>query len=451
MITLGPRGKIHLMPMTPKRFRYSPALSLLAAVLGLTTTALLAETRTATSLTPEALWDAISAASDGDTIQLPQGTAIWKHGWNTNHWSKMKAITIQGAGIDKTIIRDDTSTAAGDEPFEIKGVEGKPFRITGITFDGTGLPSAGTWAGEIVVSGDCKNFRIDHCKFLNMDRMLTIHGDTYGLIDHCSFHALQRKGGLAQTIYCMGPGKVNFTRPLALGTAKAVYFEDNDAQFSPEVVEATGNNPWIVPYEGARVVIRHNRIINTQLEIYRVRPGALGCQSAEIYDNAFSAEGAKPGRPQGFIFIAGGVAIVFNNTVTGTSYNCHTIELSHERSFRAIGEFGICDGTNPIDGNQVPAGSKGAGYPAFGQPGRATDADGDGVFEPSPCYAWNNTLNGAKLNMTLRRWDPKETALQAEHVKEGRDFFNEPPKPDDYKPYAYPHPLQSGREALQRE
>ena len=27
------------------------------------------------------------------------------------------------------------------------------------------------------------------------------------------------------------------------------------------------------------------------------------------------------GRPQGFIFVAGGVAMVFNNTVTGTTYN----------------------------------------------------------------------------------------------------------------------------------
>ena len=61
--------------------------------------------------------------------------------------------------------------------------------------------------------------------------------------------------------------------------------------------------------------------------------------------------------------------------------------------------MGSCDGKNPVDGNQIPAGQKGAGYPAMGQPGRGTDADGDGVFEPSPCYAWNNTLNGAKLNM----------------------------------------------------
>ena len=67
------------------------------------------------------------------------------------------------------------------------------------------------------------------------------------------------------------------------------------------------------------------------------------------------------------------------------------------------------------------------------------------MFEPSPCYAWNNTLNGAKLNMVLRPWANQEhEAKQAEHVKEGRDFFNEKPRPEYYRPYIYPHPLQAG-------
>ncbi len=196
--------------------RRRPGFSLLLTLFffvttrGLLLTAARAETHTAASLTADAVWDAINAAKDGDIVQLPAGTALWTRGWNTGHWAKMKAITIQGAGIDKTIIRDDTSTTAGDEPFVVTGVEGKPFRITGITFDGSGLPNAGTWAGEIVIGGNCKNFRVDHCKFLNMNRMMTIGGDTYGLIDHCYFHALENKGGLAQTIYCAGARRRQF-------------------------------------------------------------------------------------------------------------------------------------------------------------------------------------------------------------------------------------------------
>ena len=114
---------------------------------------------------------------------------MWTKGWNTGHWAKMKAITIQGAGIDKTVICDNRPTRdAGMMPFWLVGVEGKPFRVTGITFDGTGYPNAGVWDGMMAIIGNCKNFRIDHCKFKNADQMMKISGDTYGLIDHCYFH-----------------------------------------------------------------------------------------------------------------------------------------------------------------------------------------------------------------------------------------------------------------------
>ena len=73
-------------------------------VVGLSPERLYSETRTAAALTPEAVWEAIDAAKDGDTVQLPAGTAVWSKGWNSGHGAKMKAITIQGAGIDKTII-----------------------------------------------------------------------------------------------------------------------------------------------------------------------------------------------------------------------------------------------------------------------------------------------------------------------------------------------------------
>jgi hypothetical protein len=50
--------------------------------------------------------------------------------------------------------------------------------------------------------------------------------------------------------------------------------------------------------------------------------------------------------------------------------------------------------------------------------------------------------------MVLRSWaEPDKTERQAAHVKERRDFFNEAPKSEDYRPYIYPHPLQGGPEA----
>src|SRR5512140_1467902 len=87
-------------------FRLLLACSFFGASGGIFQTALHAETRTAAALTPEAVWEAIDAAKDDDTVQLPAGTAVWTKGWNTGRGAKMKAITIQGAGIDTTIIGD---------------------------------------------------------------------------------------------------------------------------------------------------------------------------------------------------------------------------------------------------------------------------------------------------------------------------------------------------------
>lgn len=49
-----------------------------------------------------------------------------------------------------------------------------------------------------------------------------------------------------------------------------------------------------------------------------------------------------------------------------------------------------------------------------------------------PCYSWSNTSLEDGKAINLSSTEPS--------IKEGRDFFNETPKPS-YKPYIYPHPL----------
>ena len=139
--------------------------------------------------------------------------------------------------------------------------------------------------------------------------------------------------------------------------------------------------------------------------------------------------------------------MVFNNTVTGPR-NWRVILLSNHRAYYVMrgSPFGKADGTNPFDGNQIPAGQVGAGYPCMGQPGRATDLNGDGIFEPAPCYAWNNTIDGKQMLMAVSGRDANEAA----QIKEGRDFFNQKPPEEYYKPYVYPHPLQEGWGALMK-
>jgi hypothetical protein len=405
-----------------------------------------AKTITAVSLAPQAVWKAIDVAKNGDTVQLPAGRADWTEGWNS-HGARMKAIIIQGAGMDKTLIRDHRSGKWQPPLFVLKGVEGKPFRVTGITFDGTAFAGVG-YSGEMMsISGTCKKYRIDHCKFRNADHMLRISGDTYGLIDHCRFEADMSHGGNVQPVDFSGPGRANYDKPLSLGTAQATYFEDNEvyiARSAGRGGKRSGNNPWIAPNNGARIVIRHNKIVDAELEIYRPgRNGQYGCQQVEIYDNQFSTVDDVG---QIIIAIGAGIAIVFDNTATGTHYwRPAAITLRNERAWRNLPGFPKADGKVPMDGNQIPAGQPGAGYPCFGQVGWATNVGGK--FKLTPCYAWGNTLNGKPLLMEV---DPRAKANEAATIKEGREFFNEKPPQSYYKPYVYPHPLQKGWKALMK-
>ncbi len=413
----------------------------LSAAGGVAPPALYAETVIADGLTPEAVWKAIEAAKEGDTVQLPAGTADWTGGWNDGHGVVMKAIIIQGAGMDKTMICDHRTRGKGGPPFDLRGVEGKPFRVTGVAFDGAAVPDPG--AGAMMrISGTCKDYRIDHCRFMNADCVLQIYGDNYGLIDHCYFAAQDSHGGNVQPVDFSGPGGANYRKPLSLGTDHATFFEDNEVHIGANAGtghKRTGNNPWIAPNNCARVVIRHNQLVNSQIEIYAPgRNKQYGCQQCEIYDNEFSTEGE--GLPQCSATIAAGVAMVFNNTVTGRR-NWRIILLTNHRAYYVMrgSPFGKADGTNPIDGNQIPAGEVGAGYPCMGQVGRATDLNGGNIFDPTPCYAWNNTIDGKPLFMAVSGKDANEAA----QIKEGRDFFNEKPPDGTYKPYVYPHPLQA--------
>ena len=126
-------------------------------------------------------------------------------------------------------------------------------------------------------------------------------------------------------------------------------------------------------------MIRHNKILNSQLEIYRpgLPPGLYGSQSAEIYDNTFLAAGLKQGRPQGFLFIGAGREHRLQQHGDGHDLQLNrAIALRNERAWRDLPGFPKADGKQPSDGNQIPAGELGAGYPCFGQVGWATNVDG---------------------------------------------------------------------------
>lgn len=388
---------------------------------------------------------AVAAAVDYDTVRIPAGTATWMVKYQTDYIRiDKRALTIMGAGIDKTVLKmvNNSGAATPNYPFFIIGQEGKPVRICHMTIAASELTTENV--GGIAIQGTCKTWRVDHIKFLNVLPAMNIHSPgarwAGGLIDHCDFEMIKlpKFNCAVVCIWPSGGGDSAYTKPLSLGTAEALYIEDTRFYYSTKTLEC-GNVPLMPPQDGLRLVARHDTIINTDFEIYRITGGTRGSLSCEIYNNAFiSEEGELTNQ---LIGISGGTGVIFNNTVTGTAYDRYTIEFHNDRICTPYGKYGKCDGTSPYDGNQIPAGQPGAGYPCLDQPGRGVDTTGDGIQEPAPWYEWNNTINGRDLDFSVDPWRCDGQIPQ--YIQEGREYYNDTPMPG-YKPYVYPHPLAKG-------
>jgi hypothetical protein len=348
---------------------------------------------------------AIDAAMDGDIVLVPAGSAVWTTSQENrpavviSAKGREKQITLQGAGIGKTVITD----ATGSQCFQVvlktsetgiyRGVRDKAFRITGFTFKGTG-------DNALISTTGYTKWRIDHCQFENNGRSLWVSG--IGLIDHCTFD----KKDNGQSIFVShmdfagkDHGDGSWSSPLSLGTEKAVYIEDCKFKYYAQKPNAALDGCF-----GARVVFRHNTLVNAHVAVHGTESSGRGrsIRSYEIYDNSFTLE-----------------ARAF---VLATNY----------RSRDSYPPWGKCDGSNKWDGNE-----ESNGYPAIDQIGRSTDSGRGTPQQHDPLYEWDNTLNGANADIAVSG-GPEVQA----HIKEGRDYRNDTSRPD-YAPYVYPHPLVS--------
>ncbi|MHC4407024.1 MAG: hypothetical protein ACYTG0_46015 [Planctomycetota bacterium] len=367
-----------------------------------------AGTLKAASCSQDDVQAAIDAASDGDIVEVPTGTATWTTTSSTKPAVLIseKTITLQGAGIDKTIILDETGYPWKDLLLWISGT--KPARITGFTFKGFIERNRG--AAAVAVRGNCRNWRIDHCKFDGSPRGVWAYAGCFGVVDNCIFL------NTGQGVVMKGYGDESWKRPLTLGLADALYVEDCTFKAGGAATDA---------YHGARFVFRRNSLVDTHVAQHGCDSGNYRSTfSYEVYDNVIAKEKLTASRVPRAMHFRGGTGVVFNNTLAGFSEGIDVANYRSSERFRKLcGKWGICDGKNPVDGNEEPN-----GYPARDQIGRSTNQ----VLEP--LYEWNNTLDGKDADVHV--------STGTQHIGEGRDFHNDTPRPG-YRPYAYPHPLRA--------
>ena len=331
-------------------------------------------TMSAASCSQSAVQTAVNAAANGDRVFVPGGTCTWSARVS---WSG-KGITLEGAGVDATIITVNTTDTVLN--FQSSGSYALN-RVTGFTFNANNTETSSNNA--IVVNDVVKGlnaFRIDHNKFTNLaNRAIWIYmagHDVSGVIDHNTFLApgdsavqsITIDGGAHDLTIGVPPSaNAQFGYGYIPGTNHGIFVEDNTFTYAISANDAT-----VEGYLGARYIFRHNISSGT----YAVAThhgtdtggsgsthGERGMSGLEIYDNTATTTHNVSARA----VWRGGTGLVWGNTTTtsgGGSYS-GGMRFRNARSCTAYPPFGICNGTSPWDGNT----SGQQGYPCLDQPG----------------------------------------------------------------------------------
>jgi hypothetical protein len=370
--------------------------------------------------------DCIRAASTGDTINVPAGSATWS---TTVTVPQAKRLSFVGAGAGRTIVTIGRVSPAFD-------LGTSDSSLTGFTFQ------SGTAPGAFVrADGSGANGRIHQNAFINTAgsnrRCIYLAGSSQVphpvyLIDHNEFTncRISLAGDLSQ-----GFGEREWRRPSAMPNFTAcVYVEDNTFTYrhAGNATETDYGGCMVVRFNtlrGTGEIHQHGTSANNPAEH---PPGRL----LEVYGNIFVADG-----PFGWaVWYRSGTGMIFKNSF----HPSYEFPIAFDIQGRAGAECSVrspcCDGTQSMDGNlgsgrTYPA----AGWPCFSQPGYGAYT-GEyrkngrfpgmtsmpiGLFHNRTCAAASSAvpcaLSDRQTGISYR------TAADREYIADGHELQNEVP------------------------
>ena len=222
-----------------------------------------------------------NAVLNGDTITLPAGTFTWRTRVNLT-----KAVTLRGAGVGATIIRDAVQSG---NLISWTLAAGRSSRLTGIEFQDGGRTSY--YTGVVTVTGSNTNgsqFRMDHCKWGENVNGSPLFDTVIGVVDHNRF--IRRTGEDGHCFWVFGShwngsgaGDGSWSAPTNFGSSQFLFFEDNTF---------TSTHPSYLislcdAYDGARFVLRHNTITGFTFQNHGTESSGRrrGTRATEFYNN----------------------------------------------------------------------------------------------------------------------------------------------------------------------
>jgi len=334
---------------------------------------LLTSNVTAESGSPEdvqAAVDLVAAAGVGN-VYVPEGDFVF----NPNDAPSgqgvqiLGGVNVFGAGKNKTILRQTRRVNGNTPMFHVDGSNDLPTRISGFTFIGYVEDEVNGYLAGGVHMYNCKNFRVDHCEFVEFNHYgvladietvaIKLEGGEYqyywnlGLVDHCDFDLPYKDtiGGIwGYGVHVVGPGRrdawlydlSDIIGQFPQASPRCALYQWNSGTGEYDLVDAYGGKffRWLVYVEDCTFSrLRHAIVANTEgfyVARYNTfgepRPkgypiidihGAMdidwwGGRGAEVYNNTiYAAEGYGSSCA---IDYRGGGGVIFNNTIIDCYY-----------------------------------------------------------------------------------------------------------------------------------
>lgn len=351
---------------------------------------------------------AVDLALDGDNVIIPTGN------WTFSGIVTFpEGINIKGAGRDNTILTKSDQNS--DPMFKVITSSGKPFKISGITFQGLGYQllkdnsSSTILDTGLEIYGKATNFVIENCRFkgfaghgikIDVSPTWSLQGHPVGVIANNEFIDIYYSTSYTSRGYGVALYGDNSWPELQLGSNNAIFIEDN---------YFTHNRHCVAGNMGGRFVFRHNTIVDNYypfaaIDTHGKKVGEHGARSYEIYDNTVTGgiEWNGTAHATWALGLRGGDGVVFNNTFTGM----------YRAVFITIEDFyNMSSPTYPLD-DQI------------------TDM-----------WLWNNTLDGNTMSTLSLGWTTPMALDLAPYLQEDRDYHFA--QKTNYAAYPYPHPLLS--------
>jgi len=329
---------------------------------------------------------AVDKAQPGDIVEIPAGTFLF-----SGQVVAPDGIHIRGAGKDRTILIK--STSGSKSMFTVDVVHKEPFKFSGITLQGKGRDNGDLDSG-LSFKGGHQDFEVFDSRFTKFGQSGVgvsgtagpNGGEPTGVIYNNEFINNYRDGrgyGVA-----IGGDESAWDRPLTLGTANAVFIENN---FFSENRHAIASN------NGSNYVFRYNTVEEgfsnaAMIDVHGLKAWPTGSRSYEIYENTID----NTSNTWAGIGIRGGDGVIFGNDFSNV-YNAVALLIEGYDS--------------------------GVTYPV--------------QHQIQDLYIWDNVIEGRVVDdVSFLQSQP----LGPELIKEGRDYHFD--DKSGYTPYVYPHPLR---------